>query len=59
MKEWNGRECIPNNPGADPEISGYHISQEYSAFVTPVQLEYERKSMAQRMFVTKSLYCSL
>lgn len=55
MKEWNGREWIQTNPGADPEISGYHITQEYSAFVTPAQLEYKRKNMAPRMFANEVL----
>ncbi|MCE8429767.1 MAG: hypothetical protein J5U19_15450, partial [Candidatus Methanoperedens sp.] len=41
-KEWNGKEWIPTNPDADPQISGYHITQEFSSFVAPEQLEYKR-----------------
>ncbi|MBU3965801.1 MAG: hypothetical protein KKG76_00255 [Euryarchaeota archaeon] len=33
-KEWNGKEWIPTNPDADPQTSGYHITQEFSSFVT-------------------------
>ena len=54
-KEWNGKEWIPTNPDADPQISGYHITQEFSSFVTPEQLEYKRKNMTPRMFTNEVL----
>jgi hypothetical protein len=54
-KEWNGKEWIPTNPDADPQISGYHITQEFSSFVAPEQLEYKRKNMTPRMFTNEVL----
>ncbi len=46
---------MPTNPNADPQISGYHITQEFSSFVKPEQLEYKRKNMTPRMFANEVL----
>lgn len=54
-KEWNGKVRIPTNPDADPQISGYHITQEHSVFVSQDQLEYKRKNMTPRMFTNEVL----
>ncbi len=52
MKEWNGR-ADSTHSGADSEISRYNITQEYSAFVEPAQLQYRRKNMAPWMFANE------
>ncbi len=54
-KEWNGKAWVQTNPDFDPQISGYHITQEYSDFVTTDQLEYKRKNMTPRMFTNEVL----
>ncbi|MDW7726141.1 MAG: hypothetical protein SCH70_03360 [Candidatus Methanoperedens sp.] len=55
MKEWNGKEWIASNPDADPGISGYHITQEWSPFVTKRELEQKRRKMSPRMYANEVL----
>ncbi|MDW7727677.1 MAG: hypothetical protein SCH70_11320 [Candidatus Methanoperedens sp.] len=55
QKEWNGKEWIPTNPDADKTISGYHITQEFSPFVSKDELEQKRRTMSPRMFTNEVL----
>jgi len=54
-KEWNGREWVPQNEDWDGRVSGYHITQEYSPFVSKEELEWKRKNYTERMWITEVL----
>lgn len=57
QKEWNGKHWISTNPDADKNmtISGYHITQEFSPFVSKADLEQKRRTMSPRMFANEVL----
>jgi len=55
QKEWNGREWVPQNPDWDGRVSGYHVTQEYSPWVSKQELEWKRKNYTERMWVTEVL----